>query len=49
MTNEYIQETGHLGRNGKPLVEILYIKGNTKHVTAYVKRYIENHYVCQRN
>ena len=46
---EYIQETGRSGRNGNPSVGVLYIKGSTKHVTSYMKAYIENTTTCRRN
>ena len=45
---EYIQETGRAGRNGKPARGELYVKGRKKYITYDMKRYIENFSECRR-
>lgn len=45
---EYIQETGRSGRNGKPATGVLYVKGGNKHITYAMKHYTENISVCRR-
>ena len=45
---EYIQETGRSGRNGKPAKGILYVKGRNKYITSGMKHYIENVSTCRR-
>ena len=45
---EYIQEMGRAGRNGKPARGELYVKGRKKYITYDMKRYIENFSECRR-
>lgn len=45
---EYVQETGHSGRNGSAALAILYIQGSKGHVTSRMRQYIENKSLCRR-